>query len=180
MFLGHAVHLMPAEQLWQDVISGKIRARVYAVGETDFGPVPISPLALQGYDKAEVLKSFQIEFVDRDVRRPARRRRRIPVPHWIYVVRDDLPARKVHEGPGRPEDYDWDDIYQFVCKEFQARGDLQRSENRVKGWRSQNDVIELIKNYLQRRKQRIPGDTQLKKRVSEILKRIRSELPTDH
>jgi hypothetical protein len=50
----------------------------------------------------------------------------------------------------------------------------------MKGWRSQNDLIELVKEYLQRRNEEIPGDTQLKARVGKVLEDIRSELPTDH
>jgi hypothetical protein len=91
MFLGRAVDLVPADALWDAIIVGKIRVYAYAVGQTDLGPVPISPLELQAGDRTEIMRSYQVEVVDRDQRRPARRRRRIPVPHWLYVVKADLP-----------------------------------------------------------------------------------------
>jgi hypothetical protein len=43
-------------------------------------------------------------------------------------------------------------------------------------------LIEAVKDYLQRKKppESVPGPTQLKAKVADMLKRIRSELPTDH
>jgi len=103
-----------------------------------------------------------------------------------FIAERELVAPVATEQPakrGSPEKYDWDDIEQFVRQEFIKRGDFQKPENKVKGWRSQNDLIELIEEYLQVRNEEIPGLTQMKKRVGKILAKIRSakaELPTDH
>jgi hypothetical protein len=109
----------------------------------------------------------------------------------IFIRKDDSldrfiasiePAAKPqqHARPGAPELYDWDDIAQFVRKEITNRGDFKKAENRIEGWRSQNDLLRLIENYLQRRNQPIPGPTRFKEKVGEILEQLRSELATDH
>jgi hypothetical protein len=100
------------------------------------------------------------------------------VPHWIYVARQVSPAPK--DTRGSPEQYDWDDIEQFIRREFTNRGDFADAGNRVNGWRSQNDLIELIKDYLERRKQPIPQPTRFKEKVAEILLKLRSELAAGH
>ena len=91
IFLGRALQIVPAEKLWPKLLTGDLTARVYCVGRTDFGPIPISRLEFSKVDQAETLRRFQIDVRDVDQRRPARVRPRIPVPHWIYVTRDSLP-----------------------------------------------------------------------------------------
>jgi hypothetical protein len=180
------------DELWSKILSGEIKAHIYSSeARGDLKPVPISAAAFfvaeeagRRYEDGEPdprLRPYQIMVRDHDRRRPAGTRRHIPVPHWVYVFRKDLPAPKQpRTGPGAAEIYDWDDIEQFIRQEFTKRGDFKMPENRMKGWRSQNDLIELIKDYLQARKQPVPRDTQFKKNVGKILRQIRSELPTGH
>jgi hypothetical protein len=44
-------------------------------------------MVLFNADRAQLFATCQIEVCDTDRRRPARVRRRIPVPHWLYVTR---------------------------------------------------------------------------------------------
>jgi hypothetical protein len=181
------------DELWAKILSGEIEAHIYSSeAPGDFEPVPISAAAFfvaeeAGRDEDGApdprLKSYQIMVRDRDQRRLSGTRRHIPVPHWLYVAKADLPApKKPRSGPGAAEQYDWDDIELFVRKLFIDRGDFAKPENRVDKWRSQNDLIEAVKDYLQARNppQPIPGQTQLKIKVADMLKRIRLELPTGH
>jgi hypothetical protein len=181
----------PEDKLRAKILSGQMKAYIYStLARGDFEPVPISAAAFsveedKGWesfsDPEPQPVPYQIMVVDCDTRRPSMTRRHIRVPHWVYVARKDLPTPKQPRvGSGAPEIYDWDDIEQFIRNEFTNRGDFLKPENKMKGWRSQNDLIELVKDYLQRRNQPIPGDTQMKKNVSAILKTIRPELPTDH
>jgi hypothetical protein len=91
MFLGRALKIVPAEKLWAKLISGEIAARVYCVGRIDYAPIPISPLVFLNADPDDTLQRYQIDVREDDRRRPAAIRRRIPVPHWIYVPLDSLP-----------------------------------------------------------------------------------------
>lgn len=190
------------DELLAKMLAGEYQAYVYSTeAKGDLSPVAIEPAKFfyawqHAKKQAEQededqrddngwhllkLDTYQIRIPDTDQRRPSRIRRKIGVPHWIYASRKDLPAVKpARVGPGAAEQYDWDDIEQFVRELFRKRGDFLKSENRVEGWRSQNNMIEIVKDYLQRTKQPIPGVTQFKDKVAEILERIRSELPADH
>jgi hypothetical protein len=118
---------------------------------------------------------FQIRVPDRDIRRDRGRlmRRTIAVPHWIYVLKADLSATDNRNGPGAVDLYDWDEIEQVVANLWQVRGDFDLPDNRGDDWKSQNSVIEHVKNYLQKHNRKIPGDTQIKKRVGEIIGKLR-------
>ena len=75
---------------------------------------------------------------------------------------------------GAPELYDWDEIEQFVAKQLNEKGDYGLAENRVTGWRTRADLIELTKDHLQKLKMAIPGDTQMKAKIGEFVERWRS------
>jgi hypothetical protein len=91
VFLGRAAfQLSDNDLLWNGLRLGTLSARVYCVGRTDFAPVDLSPLALLNADREQVLGTWQIEVRETDRRRPARIRRAIPVPHWLYVTRDSF------------------------------------------------------------------------------------------
>ncbi|MET4242723.1 hypothetical protein [Bradyrhizobium sp. RT10b] len=81
---------------------------------------------------------------------------------------------------GSPELYDWDDIEQFIRREIDKRGDFAKPENRQKGWRSQNDLIEVITDYLERRNESVPGPSRFKVKVASILIKVRNELAAGH
>jgi hypothetical protein len=188
-FKGYAP--VASDDVWKKVLAGEINAHIYSSeAQGDLEPVPISPAEIFSADEASrdedgepdpMLRPYQIMWRDRDRRRLSAIRRAIPVPHWVYIVEPEPAATKSpRSAPGAPEIYDWDDVRQFTRREFEKRGDFLKSENRVKGWRSQNDLIKLIKDYLDRLNQPVPGDSQLKKQVAETLKQLRSELPTGH
>jgi len=85
----------------------------------------------------------------------------------------NIPRRKVTK-VGAPELYDWDEIQQFVVKKLNNNGDYESPENKVKGWRTRTDLIELTKDHLQKLKMDVPGDTQLKARIGEFVEHWRS------
>jgi hypothetical protein len=75
---------------------------------------------------------------------------------------------------GAPERYDWDEIEQFVAKQLNEKGDYELAENKVAGWRTRADLIELTKDHLQKLKMDVPGDTQMKAKIGEFVERWRS------
>jgi hypothetical protein len=179
-----------SEDVWAKILAGQVKPHIYS-GEAkgDLEPVPISAAEFFMAEEASrnedghrdaLAKPYQIMWRDRDRRRPSGTRRAVPVPHWVYLQADQPAAQKQPSGPGAAEQYDWDDIEQFIRREFGQRGDFAAPENKGKGWRSQNDLIELIKDYLQRRSEKIPGPSRFKTKVGEILATIRSELLAGH
>jgi hypothetical protein len=181
-----------SDDIWKKVLSGEVPAFIYsAEARGDFEPVPISAAEISMADEdgraasdddqvwpEPKLKPHQILWRDSDRRRPSARRRGIRVPHWVYVMKADISAK--NRGAGAAEQFDWADIELLVRKLFADRGDFAKPENRVLGWRSQNDLIEAVKDYLEKRHQPVPGETRFKAKVAEMLKRIRLELLTGH
>jgi hypothetical protein len=49
---------------------------------------------------------------------------------------------------GAPEKYDWEDAKWFAIRELQRRGDFNEPGNRVPGWKSQNDLVQMTIKYL--------------------------------
>jgi hypothetical protein len=91
VFLGRAAsQLSDNELLWSRQRSGRLSARVYRVGRTDFGPIDLPATVFLNTDREQVLTTWQIEVRETDQRRPAAIRRVIPVPHWLYVKRTSL------------------------------------------------------------------------------------------
>jgi hypothetical protein len=83
-------------ETWSKILSGDVAAFVYSrEARGDFEPVPISAaeffLAEQAGQTAyhgepdPALNPYQIMVCDRDRRRSAAVRHRIPIPHWVYV-----------------------------------------------------------------------------------------------
>jgi hypothetical protein len=169
-------------ETWSKILSGDVAAFVYSrEARGDFEPVPISAaeffLAEQAGQTAYYgepdpeMKPYQIMVCDMDRRRPAAVRHRIPVPHWVYVMK--AAPKQERSGPGSVDLYDWDEIEQVVANLWQKLGDFDLPDNRSDDWKSQNSVIEHVKNYLQKHVRKIPGDTQLKRRVGEIIGKLR-------
>jgi hypothetical protein len=90
IFLGRVVDQLSDDELWSALCSGKLEARIYCVGRTDFGPIPLSPLGFLSADRDQVLGRYQIDVRETDRRRPITIRRAIPVPHWLFVTRASL------------------------------------------------------------------------------------------
>jgi hypothetical protein len=49
---------------------------------------------------------------------------------------------------GAPKQYDWDEAKQFVFGELNMYGDFDLPENQDDGWRSQNDLIGRLQEYM--------------------------------
>lgn len=61
------------------------------------------------------------------------------------------PVKQPPQRRGAPPQYDWDDGKQFVFKELETYGDFDLPENHSTGWRSQNDLIDRLLEYMGRR-----------------------------
>jgi hypothetical protein len=96
------VPLFPADELWTALCSGDLQALVYCEGRRDFDPIPLSAAEFFYADKDTVLASCQIEIREEDTRRPVRWRRRIPVPHWLYVTRVSLAKCRAELAEAKP------------------------------------------------------------------------------
>lgn len=93
------------------------------------------------------------------------------------VVSDPMPAQKTAEKvrSGAKELYDWDEGKRVAHREFQRRGDFNLPENADDGWRSQNDLVKLVKDALAKPGDKIPGDSTTKTYVSRWLKEWRGQ-----
>jgi hypothetical protein len=74
---------------------------------------------------------------------------------WIFVSRASLDSaikrlskRTVESRAGRPEQFDWEEGKLFAFKLLEEKGDFKIPENRTKGWRSQNDLVERVIEHL--------------------------------
>jgi hypothetical protein len=161
-------------ELWAKILSGEIKAHIYSSeARGDLEPVPISAAAFfvaeaagRVYEDGEPdprLKPYQIMVRDRDRRRPSATRRGIPVAHWVYVVRKDLPAPKklAGRGPGAPRKYDWPEIKRFTFEQLATRGDFAE-EDQEDGWKAAADLYRAIE---ERFGEKCPELTTLKQRV---------------
>jgi hypothetical protein len=85
-------------ETWNKILSGDIAAAIYSSkARGDFEPVPISAseffIAEQAGRTAchgepdPALSPYQVMVCDRDRRRSAAVRHRIPIPHWVYVLK---------------------------------------------------------------------------------------------
>jgi hypothetical protein len=74
---------------------------------------------------------------------------------WAFILIEKESFASFLAGPpgprtrgGAPVQYDWDDAKLFVFRELDAHGDFAVPQNRVKGWRSQNDLIGKLQEYM--------------------------------
>ena len=163
------------DELWVKILSGQIKAHIYSSeAQGDLEPVPISAAAFFVAEQAgrngdgepdPRLKPYQIMLPDRDRRRPSGIRRRIPVPHWVYVVREDLPAPKLQKpagrGRGAPRKYDWPEIKRFTFEQLEKCGDFAE-EDQEDGWKTNADLYRAIE---ERFGEKCPELTTLKENV---------------
>jgi hypothetical protein len=69
--------------------------------------------------------------------------------------------------------WDWDDIELFVLKMLEENGDFENPADRVRGWKSQNDLIDHVRGYISKRGDPEPSDSTLKDRVAPMIARWR-------
>jgi hypothetical protein len=98
VFVGHALDRIGNAETCRALRSGTLHAGVIVVGAKDWRtPTPVSPLAFLNIDPTQFAANGQIDWLDKHPGTPVRHRRRIPVPHWVYVTRVSLDA--VARGP---------------------------------------------------------------------------------
>lgn len=93
VFLARAASRFERDDVWKALCSGGLEAWGSSAERADFAPVRLSPMAFsnQAELKDQILNDCTIDVMD--THRPIRRqfvRRRVPVPHWIYVTRASL------------------------------------------------------------------------------------------
>jgi hypothetical protein len=86
-----------ADDIWKKILAGDVAAHIYSTkARGDFEPISISAAEFFMAEQAgrdedgepdPALKPFQIMWRDRDSRRPVSVRYRVPVPHWVYVMK---------------------------------------------------------------------------------------------
>src|SRR5665213_1052385 len=121
------------DELWAKILSGEIEAHIYSSeAPGDFEPVPISAAAFfvaeqagrdQDGEPDPQLKPRQIMVHDRDRRRPPAIRRRIPVPHWVYVAQKASRPPSLTARRGRPP-LDWQTIQKRTFKLMDHHGEF--------------------------------------------------------
>jgi hypothetical protein len=127
IFLGRALDHFSQDDLWAGLRSGELEARVYRIDRTDFGPVPISAHVFRGMDKGAVFRWFQIEVLDTDTRRPGLRRR-VTMPHWLYITRASLDEfQKKHPATAAAETR----AKTFLAERLKADPDMRREDARA-------------------------------------------------
>jgi hypothetical protein len=72
---------------------------------------------------------------------------------------------------GAAQKYDWDDAKQFVLKQLNNHGDFDQPENRCEGWRSQNDLVRKLQEYMGSRRggECEPSDSSAKSFVRAVV-----------
>jgi hypothetical protein len=76
---------------------------------------------------------------------------------------------------GHPDEYDWDEGFQFMCRELDRRGDPLLPENAVAGWRSEADVVRAVIAHITLPGEK-PGDPPREPEFRNARRRVASEL----
>jgi hypothetical protein len=92
VFLARAYSPLDREDAWRGLCTGELEAVGSSQERADFAPVPLSPMmfSLQPELKDQILDSCAIDEMDRQPISRRIVRRRVPVPHWIYLKRASL------------------------------------------------------------------------------------------
>jgi hypothetical protein len=67
---------------------------------------------------------------------------------YCRIVIPKAPARP---GAGRPEQHDWEDAEMYALQVFRQKGDPEKKEDRVEGWKSQTDLAKVVLEYMEKR-----------------------------
>jgi len=110
VFLARACSRLDREDVWRGLCTGGLEAVGSSRERANFAPVPLSQMlfSLQPDLKDQILDSCVIDLMDRQPIGRRIVRRRVPVPHWIYLVRASLDRFETALGPkatSRHEDY---------------------------------------------------------------------------
>ena len=104
VFLARALSRLDRDEIWKALCSGELEAVGSSKERADFTPVSLSPMmfSLQPDLKDQILASCAIDKMDRQPISRRIVRRRVPVPHWIYLVRTSLDRFETALRPNRP------------------------------------------------------------------------------
>jgi hypothetical protein len=92
VFLARALSRLDRDDIWKGLCSGELKAWGFSIERADFAPIQLSPMRFSNQVelKDQILESCTIDAMDQRSIRHRIVRRRIPVPHWIYVTRASL------------------------------------------------------------------------------------------
>jgi hypothetical protein len=91
IFLARVLHRLSKDQTWDGLRSGELIVRVLCEEHSNLDPISVpSPTIFLNADRDYVLAECKIDVLDLDQCRPSSVRRRIPVPHWLFVTRESL------------------------------------------------------------------------------------------
>ena len=92
VFLARALSRLDRDEIWKGLCSGELKAWGSSIERAAFAPIQLSPMRFsnQAAAKAQILDDCMIDAMDHRAARIVRRR--IPVPHWIFVTRASLEA----------------------------------------------------------------------------------------
>jgi hypothetical protein len=90
VFLARALSRLDRDDIWKGLCSGELKAWGSSIERADFAPIQLSPMRFsnQAAAKGQILDDCTIDAMDHRSARIVRRR--IAVPHWIYVTRASL------------------------------------------------------------------------------------------
>ena len=103
VFLARAISRLGRDDVWKGLCSGELKAWGSSIERADFAPIQLSPMRFSNQVelKDQILDSCTIDAMDQRSIRHRIVRRRIPVPHWIYVTRASLEAfTQAHSSAG--------------------------------------------------------------------------------
>ena len=88
VFLARAISRLCRDDVWRGLYNGELEAVGSSKERADFAPVPLSRMRFfnQAEQKDRVLDYCVIDLIDQRSIRHRIVRRRVPVPHWIYVT----------------------------------------------------------------------------------------------
>jgi hypothetical protein len=120
----------------------------------------------EGGEYDPLLEPYQIMWRDRDRRRPSARRRAIPVPHWVYIARDGLPAvlSKPATKAGRKPSYDWSAVECALIELMDEHGDFVPEDH---DWNGQARLEEALQDRFGM------AEATVRERIPEMLLRWR-------
>ncbi|HMF21357.1 MAG TPA: hypothetical protein VKG24_04450 [Pseudolabrys sp.] len=94
VFLARALSRLDRDDIWNGLCSDELKAWGSSIERADFAPIQLAPMRFsnQAAAKDQILDDCTIDAMDHRSVRHRIVRRRIPVPHWIFVTRASLEA----------------------------------------------------------------------------------------
>jgi hypothetical protein len=181
VFLARALASVDNARMWDGLVSGRLQAGVIVVGATDFRtPMPVSPFVFLTTTANQIFDTHQIELRDVHPATPVMHRRRIKVPHWVYVTRESLdkfersPAGgSVVETRGRKRKADQDAAEDALRDEIKRRG-WPDNDNADPEWRNQSHVEKWLSELFSEREEAI-GESRTREIAVYLLNKLKAD-----